>query len=99
MAPHLPATPTQAMCMMIGDRAAAIALKGRFAKDQIQVSKRGAGRRLTLPQQYQRSDGQVDIGPGQGREAFGGVMVRAKLGSGFARLAARVFSASRRKMS
>ncbi|CAM9887369.1 unnamed protein product, partial [Hapterophycus canaliculatus] len=27
VAPHIPSTPTQAMCMMIGDRAAAIALR------------------------------------------------------------------------
>eukprot|EP00903_Cladosiphon_okamuranus_P009692 g9221.t1 len=37
VAPHIPITPTQAMCMMIGDRAAAIALKDRFAKDQMQA--------------------------------------------------------------
>ncbi|CAN0037431.1 unnamed protein product, partial [Scytosiphon promiscuus] len=37
VAPHIPATPTQAMCMMIGDRAAALALGDRFAKEQIQV--------------------------------------------------------------
>eukprot|EP00752_Nemacystus_decipiens_P001947 g1874.t1 len=37
VAPHIPATPTQAMCMMIGDRAAAIVLKDRFAKDQMQA--------------------------------------------------------------
>ncbi|CAM9649268.1 unnamed protein product, partial [Ectocarpus fasciculatus] len=37
VAPHIPATPTQAMCMMIGDRAAAIALKDRFAKEQVKV--------------------------------------------------------------
>ncbi|CAN0108869.1 unnamed protein product [Scytosiphon promiscuus] len=37
VAPHIPATPIQAMCMMIGDRAAAIALGDRFAKDQIKA--------------------------------------------------------------
>ncbi|CAM9119938.1 unnamed protein product [Hapterophycus canaliculatus] len=37
VAPHIPATPTQTMCMMIGDRAAAIALGDRFGEDQVQV--------------------------------------------------------------
>ncbi|CBJ33402.1 glucose-methanol-choline oxidoreductase [Ectocarpus siliculosus] len=37
VAPHIPATPTQAMCMMIGDRAAAIALRDRFAKEQVKA--------------------------------------------------------------
>ena len=48
VAPHIPATPTQAMCMMIGDRAAAIALKDRFAGDQMQVSNCRAGRAQQL---------------------------------------------------
>ncbi len=39
VAPHIPATPIQAMCMMIGDRAAALALRDRFAKERVQVSK------------------------------------------------------------
>lgn len=39
VAPHIPATPIQAMCMMIGDRAAAISLGDTFAKDQVKVRK------------------------------------------------------------
>lgn len=37
VAPRIPSTPTQAMAMMIGDRAASLALKDRFAKDRVQV--------------------------------------------------------------
>lgn len=37
VAPHIPSTPIQAMAMMIGDRAASLALKDRFAKDQVQA--------------------------------------------------------------
>lgn len=37
VAPRIPSTPIQAMAMMIGDRAASLALKDRFAKDQVQV--------------------------------------------------------------
>lgn len=40
IAPRIPHTPTQAMAMMIGDRAAAIVLKDRFAKERMQVRKR-----------------------------------------------------------
>lgn len=39
VAPRIPSTPTQAMAMMIGERAASLALKDRFAKDQVQVRK------------------------------------------------------------
>lgn len=37
VAPRIPSTPTQAMAMMIGDRAAYIALNDKAAKQQVQV--------------------------------------------------------------
>lgn len=37
IAPRIPHTPTQAMAMMIGDRAAALALKDRFSKERLKV--------------------------------------------------------------
>ena len=37
VAPRIPSTPTQAMAMMIGDRAASLALNDRAAKLQVQV--------------------------------------------------------------
>lgn len=78
MAPHIPATPTQAMCMMIGDRAAAIALKGRFAKDQVQVSQArgGAKHQHTNAGRTCRSA----LRPRQSMTTFALVWVHAKLG-------------------